>query len=59
MKNKKEIKKGTTKKVATELLLIAGSKITTITEFGEVVEYVLGSDTSVTLEHDARLFPTR
>lgn len=56
---KKEIKKGTVKKTNTELLLISGSKITTITPDGEVVEYVLASDTSVVLEHDARLFPTK
>lgn len=56
---KKKIKKGTTKKHDTEMLLIAGSKITTITGDGEVIEYVLGSDTSVILEHDARLFPIR
>jgi len=56
---KKEIKKGTVKKTNTELLLLAGSKITTVTSDGEVIEYVLASDTSVTLEHDARLFPTR
>lgn len=56
---KKKIKKGTTKKHDTEMLLIAGNKITTITGDGEVIEYVLGSDTSVILEHDARLFPIR
>jgi hypothetical protein len=56
---KKEIKKGTVKKTDTELLLLAGSKITTLTLDGEVIEYVLASDTSVVLEHDARLFPTR
>ena len=56
---KKEVKKGTVKKTNTELLLLAGSKITTVTSDGEVVEYVLASDTSVVLEHDARLFPTR
>ena len=56
---KKEIKKGTVAKSDTELLLLAGSKITTVTSDGEVIEYVLASDTSVVLEHDARLFPTR
>ncbi len=55
----KKVKKGTVKKTNTGLLLIAGSKITTITADGEVVEYVLASDTSVVLEHDARLFPTK
>lgn len=55
----KEVKKGTVAKTDTELLLCAGSKITTITSDGEVVEYILASDTSVVLEHDARLFPTR
>lgn len=55
----KKVKKGTVKKTNTELLLLAGSKITTVTSDGEVIEYVLGSDTSVVLEHDARLFPTR
>lgn len=56
---KKEIKKGTVVKTDTELLLLAGSVITTVTSDGEVIEYVLASDTSVVLEHDARLFPTR
>jgi len=56
---KKEVKKGTVKKTDSELLLLAGSKITTVTDDGEVVEYILSSDTSVVLEHDARLFPTR
>jgi hypothetical protein len=56
---KKLIKRGTVAKTDSELLLLAGSRITTITSDGEVVEYVLASDTSVVLEHDARLFPTR
>lgn len=56
---KKEMKKGTVAKTDTELLLLAGSKITTVTSDGEVIEYILGSDTSVILEHEARLFETR
>jgi len=56
---KKVVVKGTVKKANTELFLLAGSKITTLTSDGEVIEYVLESDTSVFLEHDARLFPTR
>lgn len=55
----KNIKKGTIKKSDTELFLLAGSKITTVTSDGEVVEYVLASDILVKLEHDARLFPVR
>lgn len=55
----KEVKKGTVAKTDTGLLLLAGSRITTVTPDGEVVEYILASDTSVVLEHDARLFPTR
>ena len=55
----KKIKKGTVSKPNSELLLIAGSKITTITSDGEVVEYMLASDTLVKLEHEARLFPTQ
>jgi len=56
---KKEVKKGTVRKSASELLLVAGSKITTMSDFGEVLTYVLGSDTTVKLNHDARLFPVR
>lgn len=55
----KQIKKGTVKNSNTELLLLAGSKITTVTSDGEVIEYVLASDTSVILNHQARLFPTK
>lgn len=55
--NMKEIKKGTVKKADTELLLFAGSKITTITDDGEVIEYILESDVSVSLNNQARLFP--
>lgn len=51
-------KKGTVEKTGKELLLLAGSKITTVNSDGEVIEYMLQSDTSVVLEHDARLFPT-
>lgn len=48
-------KKGIVKKRNDELLLIAGSKITTIDCNGEVIEYLLTSDTVVVLSHDARL----
>ena len=59
MKKTKDVKKGTVKKSRGQLLLLAGSKITTVTEYGEVLEYILSSDTTVKLEHDARLFPTK
>ena len=53
-------KKGVVKKSNTELLLLSGSVITTLDEeTGEVIEYMLSSDTSVVLEHEARLFPAR
>lgn len=52
---KKEIK-GTVKKTDSQLLLLSGSKITTVTEDGEVLEYLLSSDVLVSLKNDARLF---
>ena len=56
---KKEIKKGTIKKSNTELFLLAGSKITTVEHTGEIIEYTLGSDTYVTLKHEAKLFQVK
>lgn len=52
-------KKGTIKKHDTELMLVSGSKITIVDSNGEVIEYILASDTSVILNHDARLFPIK
>jgi hypothetical protein len=56
---KKIVKKGIVKKTDTEMLLLAGSKITTLSDQGEVISYLLGSDISITLDAAARLFPTR
>ena len=52
-------KKGVVKKSKTEMLLAAGSKIATFDADGKIVNYLVVSDTSLKLEHDARLFPTR
>lgn len=57
MKNRThEAKKGIVQKAGKEILLFAGSKISTFNSDGEVVEYLLQSDTAITPEHDVRLF---
>jgi len=55
----KEPKKGIVKKKGTETQLLAGSKITTVTDDGEVIEFILGSDICIKLNNDARLFPVK
>jgi hypothetical protein len=64
MKKKAEVKKGIVIKNNEGIILFAGSKLKLSNENGEpildengaVKEYVLGSDISVMLENDIRLF---
>jgi hypothetical protein len=55
----KKIKKGIVKKNTETILIMAGSRITTTNEDGEVKTYILGSDIGAELLNNARLFPTR
>jgi hypothetical protein len=64
MKIEKQVKKGIVIKSDNDVILFAGSKLKLSDEYGEpildengnVKEYVLGSDISVNLENDIRLF---